>query len=99
MNKYGIDNVRGGPWCQIDISGSLSEIQQILDSGSDKCYKWGSEGHFVKDCSGTKRTKKTTKKLPKIMCGRCDRMGHTEDSCYAKTYDNGSLIIEEEVWS
>ena len=33
MEKYGIDNVRGGPWCQIDISKERVMIQKILNSG------------------------------------------------------------------
>jgi len=105
MNKYGIDNVRGGPWCQIDISRSLSEINRILNSVSDQCYKCGSSDHFAQNCSTkSKVTAKNTGKVKAkvkvktLKCERCGRNGHLESSCYAKSYGDGSLIIDEEYW-
>jgi len=50
MEKYGIQNVRGGPWCKIDISESLPAIEHILKSSSDKCYTCGSTEHFTNKC-------------------------------------------------
>jgi len=51
MNKYGIDNVRGGPWCNVNLTNEVKEmIQKILNSSSDKCYKCGEQGHFAKFC-------------------------------------------------
>jgi len=95
MEKYGIDNVRGGPWCQIDISGSLSAIQHILKSNSDKCYKCGSNDHFAQNC---KKVKQIKSKPKSITCQRCGRNGHNHEKCYAKTYSDGKPIIEEVVW-
>jgi len=103
MGKYGIDNVRGGPWCRIDISESLSAIQHILKSNSDKCYNCGSNDHFAQQCKKVKQIKSKPKIKPKIKpksitCQRCDRSGHSHEKCYAKTYSNGEPIIEEVVW-
>ena len=37
MNKYGIDNVRGGPWCQVDLSDTQrKEIRTILLARFDR---------------------------------------------------------------
>jgi hypothetical protein len=105
MEKYGIQNVRGGPWCKIDISESLPAIEHILKSSSDKCYTCGSTEHFTNKCPQKKgkqekqpKQKKTLVKKP-YPCKRCKRMGHTEDSCYATTYDNGRPIEEYyDIW-
>ena len=95
MNKYGIDNVRGGPWCKVVLSDEERLfIQNLLDGENDKCYQCGSSDHFAKDCKMYQKKPKHTKNT----CERCGRFGHSEETCYAKTDSNGRKIIDEETF-
>lgn len=51
MDKYGIDNVRGGSYCKIELSKQEKQkAMQIINSITDKCYKCGIKGHYAKEC-------------------------------------------------
>ena len=62
MKKYGIDNVRGGPWCNINIDTEKEFIQKMLYSEEDKCYQCGSNDHFASACPNIKSNKSTSNK-------------------------------------
>lgn len=96
MKKYGIENVRGGSFCQIKLNDENNiTLKRMIKGSDDKCYNCGGD-HFIKDCPNLKN------KI--IRCERCNRKGHTYENCYASTYDDGSLIdsdtdsSDEEVW-
>ena len=96
MQKYGIDNVRGGPWCKISLSESEKElITHMNQSNSDTCYKCGKQGHFASNC----RNKKTSTKPRTNACSRCGRDNHKADKCYATTDVDGDPLLGEEVWA
>jgi hypothetical protein len=51
MEKYGIDNVRGGTFSQINLTDeNVNIIKRMIWSSTDRYNKCGSNKHFVKDC-------------------------------------------------
>ena len=95
MKKYGIDNVRGGPWCKIDISEHENAIKQIINSEKDICYKCGKPSHYANKCP-QKYKKESNIKSNKIKCERCGRTGHTFQECFAKRDINNNYIVDTE---
>lgn len=54
MFKYGVENVRGGAYSQIELeSYQLQALEKERRSTSDVCLRCGRKGHFIKDCYAT----------------------------------------------
>jgi len=51
MNRYGIDNVRGGSFCKIIIDkNTRNVISKMITGSTDRCYLCNSKEHFAKEC-------------------------------------------------
>jgi len=51
MEKYGIENVRGGSYVQVELSEFHTEVLKMeIWGANDKCIQCGRTGHFVKNC-------------------------------------------------
>ena len=85
IKKYGVENVRGGAYCQLELSDEIQRsIKHQLNSNTDKCYKCGNPGHFSNKCSKKEETELWG-------CEHCDREFDTkygamvhERSCKSK---------------
>ena len=55
MEKEGIENVRGGTFCELTLSSTtISIIKKMIQSTTDKCYNCGKSGHFSNECKSKK---------------------------------------------
>jgi len=62
MSKYGVDNVRGGSFCQTTLSKeNINTIERMISSSNDCCHFCGEKGHFIGRCSNKKAKQKYSK--------------------------------------
>lgn len=90
MNIYGIENVRGGSYTQINLDEhTLSHIQKQLVSANDLCFKCGQSDHFARDCPTNTNICFNCKKtghlardcLLNVICHKCHKIGHKSIEC------------------
>lgn len=96
MNKYGIENVRGGSYSQVTLDKvQIDALTRELRGGTDACNKCGQKGHFIRDCPNKntfqkKTQSKTTQEYSEeedsdeeleYGCDYCDRTFTTAFGC------------------
>jgi predicted GIY-YIG superfamily endonuclease len=94
MKKYGIDNVRGGSFCEPELSDeNLVTIDRMINGASDKCFRCGRKGHFVNSCYAKTHingfsldeSESESESDDEPICYRCGRTGHFANKCYARS--------------
>ena len=83
MDKYGIDNVRGGSFVTIKIDANTKkELTKMSNGTNDRCFICGEYGHFKSQCKSVTRTQqqKQTEKLDTIwQCSYCNKEFKTKN--------------------
>jgi len=79
MMKYGIENVRGGPYVSIILNqDTVEHITKRLRMAYDLCMKCGEPGHFGAHCVSHKKKKST---LEPPICETCGSGLHFTEDC------------------
>ena len=66
MKKHGVDNVRGGSFCELNLSkDNVNTLIKMLAGADDRCYYCGGSDHYIADCpqKNLKRIPQKHKKL------------------------------------
>lgn len=98
MKIYGIDNVRGGSFCEPELSDeNLITIDRMINGASDNCFRCGRKGHFVNNCYTRTHIDGTSLSESEsdddiLTCYRCGRYGHYANTCYARRDINGRSL-------
>jgi hypothetical protein len=75
MDKYGIDNVRGGSFVSIKLDkNTIQHLTQMSNGTNDKCFICSNAGHFAKDC-------KETDDYDAWFCEKCNKEFINEKQC------------------
>lgn len=97
MDKYTIDRVRGGSYCQVELNiWQQKELKNKLKSVNNICYECGRPGHFANKCKNKIPSQKSESKSAPISiptsisksttsiphaCYICGEIGHFVKDC------------------
>lgn len=82
MHEHGIDNVRGGSFCNMFLKqDQICTIQTTIRRRMGLCLKCGSKNHSIENCDFFNRE-----------CSVCGRDSHCDTDCFAKKDVNGNYV-------
>ena len=86
MMEFGIDKVRGGSYCQVELrEDQILNLKREFATAQDHCIICLQEKHPGKAC---------TQKPKRRICERCGRNTHFVKNCYAKKHLDGTILLD-----
>lgn len=89
MREKGIENVRGGTFCEVVLGKeNLTTINKMIQGSENRCYVCGKTGHYAKTCysKNSKKTIKDDDSNDHNMVIKCDRCGKSFDTTNGLRY-------------
>ena len=88
MKKYGVRNVRGGPYTQVEMDESrISSIEESIGINQSKTKPIKTQSKI--------QTKPKSEKRTKTKCSRCGRTSHNITTCNANHHTNGKRLSDK----
>lgn len=85
MSKYGIENVRGGSYTQVDLDDAqVDTLNMEIWGAKDACLLCGRRGHYAKECYATYGSNHD--RIAEVECFKCGEIGHYASECGMNTY-------------
>jgi len=76
MDKYGVENVRGGAYCQLELSEEhLRALRFESVAANDECYVCNEKGHFAAQCPENRFEEDEKEEEVEYFCEMCVECG------------------------
>ena len=84
--KYGIENVRGGSYCNVVLTQQqIASLNLEMNTSKDLCFNCKKPGHYANKCPLKINSNVVVKsEVIPTTCAKCGKLGHREFECKSR---------------